>query len=70
MTSVSDVYMTILWPKAVGKPDAHVIFESPTKAYKQNKGLDVNKDNQVTKGEAASKVQKMLDKGLAFSLRG
>ena len=70
MSSVSDVYMTILWPKAVGKPDAHVIFKSPSKPYKQNKGLDVNKDNQVTKGEAASKVQKKLDKGLGKSLRG
>src|ERR1700682_4742234 len=57
MTSLSDVYMTILFPKAVGKPEAFVLFADPSKAYKKNKGLDINKDGQVTKGEAASKVQ-------------
>jgi two-component system, NtrC family, sensor kinase len=32
--------------------------------------LDINKDGQVTKGEAASKVQAKLDKGLGKTLRG
>jgi hypothetical protein len=70
MTTLSDVYMTILFPAAVGKPEAHVLFKSPTKAYEQNKGLDANKDGQVTKGEAAAKVQAKLVKGLGASLRG
>lgn len=70
MSTVSDVYMTILFPKAVGKPEAFVLFKSPTKAFKQNKGLDANKDGQVTKGEAAAKVQAKLVKGLDKSLRG
>jgi hypothetical protein len=70
MKTVSDVYMTILFPKAVGKPEAFVLFASPSKEFKQNSGLDVNKDKEVTKGEAASKVQKALDKGLAASRRG
>jgi transglycosylase-like protein with SLT domain len=70
MKSVSDVYMTILLPTAVGKAEAHVLFRKPTVAYKQNKGLDVNKDGQITKGEAAAKVQAKLVKGLEKSLRG
>jgi hypothetical protein len=70
LDSVSDVYMVILWPKAVGKPDATVIFKAPNKTYNQNKGLDVNKDGAVTKGEAASKVQKKLDRGLGNGFRG
>jgi hypothetical protein len=70
MKTVSDVYMTILFPVAVGKPEAFVLFKSPTKAFQQNKGLDANKDGQVTKGEAAAKVQAKLVKGLAKSLRG
>jgi hypothetical protein len=70
MNTLSDVYMTILWPKAVGKPEAFVLFADPTKAYKQNAPLDVNKDGEITKGEAASKVQKKLDKGLATGFRG
>ena len=70
MNTVSDVYMTILFPKAVGKAEAFVLFKNPTKAFKQNKGLDVNKDGQVTKGEAAAKVHAKLVKGLDKSLRG
>ena len=70
MSMVSDVYMTILFPKAVGRPEAFVLFRSPSKAYEQNKGLDANKDGEVTKGEAAAKVQAKLVKGLDKSLRG
>ena len=70
MNTVSDVYMTILFPVAVGKPEAHVLFKKPSKQYDQNKGLDANKDGQVTKGEAAAKVQVKLIKGLDKAQRG
>jgi Transglycosylase SLT domain len=70
MKTVSDVYMTILWPKAVGKLESFVLFKKPSKQYNQNAGLDTNKDGQVTKAEAASKVQDRLEKGLDKSLRG
>ena len=70
MRSLSDVYMTILFPAAVGKPDSFVLFASPSVAYQQNSGLDVNHDGQVTKGEAASKVQARLDEGLSTANRG
>jgi hypothetical protein len=69
MTTVADVYMTILFPKAVGKPAAFVLFKKGTKAFEQNP-LDANNDGQVTKDEAASKVQAKLVKGLGASLRG
>lgn len=70
MRTLSDVYMAILWPRAVGKPDATILFEAPSTNFEQNKGLDVNRDGAVTKGEAASKVQRMLDKGLSRQWRG
>ena len=70
LNSLSDVYMAILWPAAVGKPEAKVLFASPSIQYKQNAGLDVNKDGEVTKGEAAAKVQAMLSKGLGSDYRG
>jgi Transglycosylase SLT domain len=70
MKSLSDVYMTILLPSAVGKPEAKALFVSPAKAYVQNKGLDVNKDGIVTKGEAASKVQLKLNRGLSTTFCG
>lgn len=70
MRTLSDVYMAILWPRAIGKPEASVLFAAPATTYEQNKGLDVNRDGEVTKGEAASKVQRMLDKGLSRQWRG
>lgn len=70
MKTVSDVYMAILFPVAVGKPEAHVLFKAPSKQYEQNKGLDANKDGQVTKGEAAAKVMAKLVRGLDAANRG
>ena len=70
MNTLSDVYMTILLPSAVGKPEAAVLFRRPSRAYTQNQGLDVNHDGQITKGEAAAKVQTKLERGLEASRRG
>jgi peptidoglycan hydrolase-like protein with peptidoglycan-binding domain len=66
--NLGDVYMAILWPAAVGKPDAHPLFvqgQTPVKRYLQNRGLDINKDGVVTRAEAGAKVAKALDRGLA-----
>jgi hypothetical protein len=70
MRSLSDVYMTILFPVAVGKPDSFVLFAKPSRAYDENSGLDANGDGQITKGESASKVQARLDQGLSSANRG
>ncbi|MEH3116548.1 MAG: lytic transglycosylase [Methylorubrum populi] len=70
MGTVSDVYMTILYPAAVGKDAAHVLFAEGSKAYGQNRGLDVNRDGTVTKAEAAAKVYAKLIRGLRDDLRG
>ncbi|MBU0457713.1 MAG: lytic transglycosylase domain-containing protein [Nanoarchaeota archaeon] len=56
LSSLSDVYMAVLYPKAIGESEDYVLFKSPTTAYKQNKGLDTDKDGQITKQEASSKV--------------
>lgn len=63
LRSLADVYMAILWPAAVGKPDSHPLFTGGI-AYRQNAGLDVNKDGRVTKAEAAAKVAAILPEGL------
>lgn len=59
--TLEDLYMAILWPAAVGKPNDYVLFSSPSKAYEQNKGLDVNKDGNITKEECAKKVREQLN---------
>lgn len=62
--SLSDMYMAILMPKFIGASEDAALFTSPTIAYKQNAGLDVNKNGVVTKAEASSKVKAKLIKGM------
>jgi hypothetical protein len=62
ITCLPDMYMAILMPKFVGRPNDTVIFKEGI-SYRQNAGLDANKDGQITKAEAAAKVQAKLDKG-------
>jgi hypothetical protein len=68
LQSLDDVYMAILWPGAIGKPNDFVLFDKSDtahpKRYIQNAGLDFNGDGKVTKAEAAARVRAMLDKGL------
>jgi hypothetical protein len=60
--SADDVYMSVLFPAAVGKPDDFVLFGNGAMsgytgiAYDQNAGLDLNQDGRITKAEAARKV--------------
>jgi len=55
--NLDDLYMAVLYPKAVGKDSDYVLFREGTIAYKQNKGLDKDKDGIITKADAASKVR-------------
>lgn len=63
LTTLEDVYMAILLPSAVGKPASHVLFSGGV-SYRQNAGLDADRDGKVTKYEAAKKVRDKLEKGL------
>lgn len=72
LLNLGDVYMAILWPKAVGQPDHYVLFDkkkTPT-TFRQNAGLDVNKDGLVTRAECLVKVNQKLAKGLLPSNLG
>lgn len=68
--TLSDMYMAILMPKYIGAKDDTPIFSSGI-AYRQNSGLDANKDGVVTKAEASAKVQAKWEKGLrdGYALR-
>lgn len=61
---LSDCYMAILNPVAMGKPDSYEMWVSGSQAYAVNAGLDANKDYKITKAEAAAKVHAMLAEGL------
>ena len=57
--TLEDLYMAILYPKAVGQPNDFVIFTAGTKAYEQNP-LDVGNKGYVTKADAASYVRAQI----------
>ena len=61
--SLTDMYMAILLPSAIGKPDDHKLFTGGN-AYRQNAALDANNDGAITKAEATGRVAATLWRGL------
>ena len=61
--TLNDMYMAILMPKFIGADDDTNIFSKEIQ-YRQNKGLDLNKDRIITKSEACRRVQHIYDVGL------
>jgi len=57
---LEDVYMAILYPRAVGMGRSYVLFRSPSVEYQNNRGLDSNLDGAVTVAEAADLVRKRI----------
>lgn len=70
LATASDVYMAVIWPRAVGKPEEAVLFRQPSVQYQQNAGLDLDGDGSVTKGEATQKIESMIIKGSNAGFRG
>jgi hypothetical protein len=63
--SIEDVYMAILYPAAIGHAPGDTLFEPGTKAYKQNKGFDANKDGRISIGEVAATIRTRYNLGIA-----
>jgi len=64
LSTLEDVYMAVLQPSAVGKPNSAVLFRKGSKEYDGNSGLDANKDGSVTKDEASARVRGKLAEGM------
>jgi hypothetical protein len=57
LNNFGDLYMAVLWPRAVGESDDYVLFsQADGSTYTQNAGLDINGDGNITKGEAVQKA--------------
>lgn len=65
MRNLGDLYMAILWPAGVGKADSYVLWDRTTRptTYRQNAGIDINRDGRITRGEALAKVSGLLAEG-------
>lgn len=68
LQNLGDMYMAILWPRGVGKPDEWVLWDAESRptTYRQNAGLDENEDRQITRGEAVAKVRAKRVRGRQF----
>ncbi|MGC1549085.1 MAG: lytic transglycosylase [Rhodanobacter sp.] len=63
IASLSDMYMAILLPKYIGQPEDAVLFSGGI-GYRQNAGLDTNRDGKITKAEASALIKAKLQRGL------
>lgn len=65
LKNIGDVYMAILWPAGVGKADSFVLWEKGSRptTYRQNAGLDADKDGRITRAEAIGKVKQRMAEG-------
>lgn len=63
--NLADLYMAILWPAGVGKAMEYVLWDKATRptTFRQNAGLDVNKDGVITKAECSAKLYAMKAQG-------
>lgn len=64
LKSLEDVYMAILYPIYVGKPLTYIAFQSGSVQYRQNSGLDQDRDGKITVKEISNIVRKKFEKGL------
>lgn len=63
LDDLGDVYMAVLYPAAVGKPEDYTLFRGGI-AYRQNSGLDTDRDGTITKAEATAKVRNSYKEGV------
>jgi hypothetical protein len=70
ITNLGDCYMAVLWPVAMGRPDSYVMWTKVgtyATQYAANAGLDVNRDDQITRGEAVARVNTSLMRGASYA---
>jgi hypothetical protein len=58
--SLSDLYRTVFWPQAVGKPSSWVATRSPASTYEQNRGLDRGGKGYITAADIDAQVTHIL----------
>ncbi len=46
--TLTDLYLAVLYPKALGEDYCYTMYAEPSKNYEMNKGLDINTDGRVT----------------------
>lgn len=74
--SLTELYLGILYPKAIGQDYCYSLYSHPTKSYQQNAGLDENQDRHVTVSDIDRRMKRlyptayMIDKDLISAENG
>ena len=57
--SLTEVYLAILYPKAIGEDYCYTLYASPSRSYKMNTILDENKDSRVTVKDIDDRMRRL-----------
>lgn len=58
--SLTDLYLAILYPRAIGQDFCYTLYAKPSKSYRQNSGLDENKDGVVSVSDIDKRMQRLF----------
>ena len=64
--SLTDLYLAILYPKARGQDLCYTLYAQPSQAYRQNAGLDEDRDGRVTVSDIDRFVQRLFPTAYAL----
>ena len=58
--SLTDFYLAVLYPKAISQDYCYSLFSKPARAYKQNAGLDENRDGRITVSDIDKRMRRIF----------
>ena len=58
--SLTDLYLAILYPKALEKEGNYIMYSRPSRMYAQNIGLDENKDGSVSVSDIDQRMKRIF----------
>jgi hypothetical protein len=67
LKNLGDLYCAILWPAGIGQAESAVLFKAGgarPALYLQNRGLDLDHNGAITRGEVTARVRAKLAEGL------
>ncbi|MCI4670105.1 MAG: lytic transglycosylase domain-containing protein [Bacteroidia bacterium] len=59
-TDLADFYLAVLYPKARNQDHCFALYAKPSKAYRQNSGLDENKDGIVSVSDIHLRMKRLF----------
>lgn len=57
--NITDLYLAILYPKAIGEEEDYVLYRSPSETYQNNSGLDEDHNGEVSIGDIDLRLKRL-----------